>query len=197
MAFVLGGLVSTPLCAAMQTPTLVAIPPQPNWGALTAQQRLILAPLASDWDSLPAYSRKKWIGIARRFSSMAPQEQARVRAQMHAWAALTPEQRQRARKKYQTVNQLPQQEKQMLRQRWIEYANLPELEKEKHAQKAQSHPVPKPGRHPLAPGLEPPPIVVQAGGVKPVLSAQEPVLPTAQSTPSVEAQTATVESNRP
>lgn len=114
------------VAAEEPNPVVVATPPQPAWGALSAEQRTILAPLAGEWDRMENYRRKKWLGIANRFQTMSPERQQRLQERMRKWAALTPAERLAARKKYR---ELDPEQKAAMQQKWREYEQLPEEEK--------------------------------------------------------------------
>ncbi|MDR2507500.1 MAG: DUF3106 domain-containing protein [Candidatus Accumulibacter sp.] len=116
-------------CAAPESASLMATPPQPAWNELTVQQKIVLAPLSDTWDSMEHSRRKRWLGISNRFSSQSPAEQRRIQAQMQAWERLTFEQRKEARKNFKTARQLPREKKQELKRKWAEYSNLSDAEK--------------------------------------------------------------------
>ena len=116
-------------CAAPESASLMATPPQPTWNKLTVQQKIVLAPLSDTWDSMEHYRRKRWLGISGRFSSQSPAEQRRIQAQMQAWEKLTFEQRKEARKNFKTARQLPREKKQELKRKWAEYSSLSDAEK--------------------------------------------------------------------
>lgn len=104
----------------------VAVPPQPNWAALTAEQKTILAPLKEDWNNMERFRQKKWLEIAARYAQLSPSEQERVQDRMQDWANLTPAQRQAARERYRQLNlQTNTEEREALAQKWTDYQNLP------------------------------------------------------------------------
>ncbi|MFW9611339.1 MAG: DUF3106 domain-containing protein [Fluviibacter sp.] len=114
----------------------VAVAPQPDWKALTPEQKQILAPLQEDWNNMERFRRKKWLEIAARYPNLSDAEQERVRDRMQDWANLTPAQRQAARERFKEISQRTNaEEREALAQKWADYQNLPEdvrqrLEKE-------------------------------------------------------------------
>lgn len=148
-------LAALALCGALQagaqtnapTTVLIGTPPQPSWSLLSAQQKIILSPLAADWDKMEYIRRKKWLGIAERFPKMTQDEQTRVQQRMKEWASLTPEQRAKVRDTYKEFNQLPPEKKQAVKQKWETYSSLSEEEKQRLRQAgktAPSHDAPTP-----------------------------------------------------
>jgi hypothetical protein len=105
--------------------------PQPAWGQLTTQQKIILAPLASEWERMENVRKKKWLGIADRYPSMKPDEQLRTQERMREWARLTPAQRAKVRDSYKDFNQLPAEQKTVVKKKWEAYSNLPNEEKQR------------------------------------------------------------------
>ena len=111
------------------TPTgvRVAIGPQPDWKALTADQRTILAPLKPDWNNMERFRRKKWLEIAARYPNLSETEQERIQERMWDWASLTPAQRQAARERFKEISKRTSaEEREALAQKWMDYQNLPE-----------------------------------------------------------------------
>lgn len=106
----------------------------PAWGALTAQQRSVLAPLQRDWASIDASRKAKWLEVAARFPSLPAAEQQRVQVRMAEWARLTPAERGRARLSFQETKQLSGEQKQ---QRWEAYQALPDEERKALAARAK------------------------------------------------------------
>ncbi|NWG31504.1 MAG: DUF3106 domain-containing protein [Rhodocyclaceae bacterium] len=113
---------------------------QPEWSALTPEQRAILAPLEKEWGEMDAFRRKKWIGIAQRYPSMTPAEQASLQRNMREWARLAPEERQIAREKYKSLLRIAPEERAAIKQKWQEYSALSEQEKEHLRSKVPSQP---------------------------------------------------------
>lgn len=118
-----------PLQAAPPTTAILGTPPQPGWGLLSTQQKIILAPLVGEWDQMENIRRKKWLGIAERFPKMTADEQARVQDRMREWASLTPDQRSKVRGSYKEFNQLDTEKKLAVKKKWEAYSNLTEEEK--------------------------------------------------------------------
>ena len=119
------------LLAAFAATAAVAAPKDkgPQWGALTANQQQILAPLAGEWNKLGIDHKRKWLGIAKRYPAMKAEEQKRVQSRMQAWAKLTPEQRWQAREQYRSIGKLTPDRRAELRRQWAEYQALPPNEK--------------------------------------------------------------------
>lgn len=140
---------------SIQSPAFAATPTlgQPSWKELSAEQRVILAPLQWEWDSLEVYRRKKWIGIAQRYPAMSPEEQSRMKRRMSGWVKLTPEQRKAARNTYKSLKRASPEQKAVMPQKWQEYSQLPEDEKKRLQSEAAKKARPKPatGKHPVAP----------------------------------------------
>ena len=146
IAVILSSLVAATGWADVLSPSAIATPAQPQWGELTVEQKVILAPLGYDWDAMDYARQKKWLGITRRFFNMTPQEQRRIQEQMVVWGKLTPEQRRVARENFRTANKLPVEKQQQLRQKWEESSSLPAEEKERLKQLAARQLAPKPGQ---------------------------------------------------
>lgn len=106
----------------------------PDWAALSAQQRDVLAPLQRDWSGLNAARKAKWLEVAARFPSMPQAEQDRIRQRMAGWAQLTPAERGNARLSFQESKQLSSEEKQL---RWEAYQALPAEERNALANRAK------------------------------------------------------------
>src|SRR5512143_3799945 len=87
---------------------------QPQWGELSPQQKLILAPLSDDWSAMGDVSRKKWLGIAHRYPAMSEEEQARVQRRMKKWAVLSPDERRKARDQYRKLQNISPDQREQL-----------------------------------------------------------------------------------
>lgn len=122
------------LAQAPKAPVPVVDAGGPAWGALTAQQRAVLAPLQRDWASIDASGKAKWLEVAVRFPSLPATEQQRVQVRMAEWARLTPAQRGNARLSFQETKQLSGEQKQ---QRWEAYQALPDDERKALAARAK------------------------------------------------------------
>lgn len=122
------------LAQAPKPPVPAADAGGPAWGALTVQQRAVLAPLQRDWASIDASGKAKWLEVAVRFPSLPAAEQERVQVRMAEWARLTPAQRGRARLSFQETKQLSGEQKQ---QRWEAYQALPDEERKALAARAK------------------------------------------------------------
>lgn len=160
------------------------IPPldQPNWSALTPEQKAILAPLASEWRELNAFRRKKWLGIAQRYPTMSPAEQASVQRNMQEWARLAPEERKAAREKYKTLKRVSPEAQQTVRQKWEEYSALPQEERDKFnkAATAPQTPPKTPSKPPVIGIGTPPPspsINQPHSPLSPLKPPQSPLVP--------------------
>jgi hypothetical protein len=108
---------------------------QPSWIDLSAEQKVILSPLADEWNAMEDQSKKKWLGIAQRFSSMTPNEKNRIQNRMKEWARLSPQERKLARDSFTSIQKAPQEYrsdmKETIKQQWQQYLELPESEKER------------------------------------------------------------------
>lgn len=144
-------LMAGPALAALPLP-LPAVPPldQPNWAALTVEQKQTLAPLAGEWNAMDAFRRKKWLGIAQRYPAMSPTEQASVQRNMQEWARLAPEERKRAREQYKTLQQASPAQRDAVRQKWEEYTALTPEERDQLKVEAGRRPPPKTPSKPQA-----------------------------------------------
>lgn len=119
-----------PLASAQSVSPLIA---KPLWVALTAQQKLTLAPLAPEWDKFDEIHKKKWIEIASKYASMKPDEQIRVQERMHTWMKLTPEQRMQVRENFTRSKQIKPEQKSA---QWQEYQQLSDEQKAQLANEA-------------------------------------------------------------
>jgi hypothetical protein len=119
------------LLLALAATAAVAAPKDrgPQWASLTADQQLVLAPLAADWDKLSKPHKTKWLGIAKRYPAMKTEEQKRVQTRMQKWTKLTPQQRDQAREQYRSLGKLAPDRREELRRHWAEYQALPPHEK--------------------------------------------------------------------
>ncbi len=131
-----GGLIltlalSTALAADPPPTVVIGTPPQPAWQQLSAQQKLVLAPLVKDWDKMENLRKRKWLGIAERFPAMNSDQQARIQQRMREWASLTPEQRAKVRDTYKDFTQLPDEQKRVVREKWGAYSSLPPEERQR------------------------------------------------------------------
>jgi len=90
---------------------VIGTPPQPAWVQLSAQQKIILAPLAKEWDSLENIRKKKWLAIAERYPAMKQDDQQRMQDRMREWAGLSPLERSKVRDTYKDFKQLPAEQK--------------------------------------------------------------------------------------
>ena len=121
---------STPFASTHATSPISA---KPLWAALTAQQKLALAPLAPEWDKLDEIRKKKWLEIANKYASMKPDEQVRVQERMQTWMKLTPEQRMQVRENFARSKQIKPEQKSA---QWQEYQQLSEEQKTQLANEA-------------------------------------------------------------
>jgi hypothetical protein len=172
-----------PALAAL--PALPAVPPldQPNWTALSAEQKQVLAPLASEWGSMDAFRRKKWLGIAQRYPAMSPTEQASVQRNMREWAKLAPEERKQAREQYKTLKKASPEERDAVRQKWEEYTALTPEERDQLKVEAGRRPPPKtPTKPPVAPAANTPGLIagsVPRSPLSPLKAPQSTLVPRA------------------
>ncbi|MDP1957444.1 MAG: DUF3106 domain-containing protein, partial [Rhodocyclaceae bacterium] len=143
------------LCAGLiwqwQTQAVVTPLDQPNWSALTTEQKTILAPLATEWKAMESFRRKKWLGIAQRYPGMSADEQASVQRNMKEWARLAPAERKAAREKFKALQQYPAEERQAVKQKWDEYSTLSQEKRDRLKKEAAQRPPPKtPTQPPVA-----------------------------------------------
>ena len=141
------------LAASPALAVLPVVPPldQPNWAALTTEQKQTLAPLAGEWSAMDTFRRKKWLGIAQRYPTMSPTEQASVQRNMQEWARLAPEERKQAREQYKTLRKASPEQRDAVKQKWEEYTALTPEERDQLKVEAGRRPPPKtPTRPPLA-----------------------------------------------
>lgn len=116
--------------ATPPTSAILGTPPQPEWIALSASQKNILAPLEKEWAGMEHIRRKQWLTTASRYPKLSGTEQERVQKRMHDWVKLTPEQRARARDNYREINRLPDEQKDLIKKKWSAYKQLPDDEKQ-------------------------------------------------------------------
>lgn len=148
---------------------------QPDWSALTSEQKTILAPLATEWKEMESFRRKKWLGIAQRYPDMSEEDQAGVQRNMREWARLAPNERKVAREKFKTLQKFPAEERQAVKLKWEEYSALSQEKRDSLKQEAAKRPatVKTPTKPPVA-----------NSGTKPVanVTASSAALPTAPAT---------------
>lgn len=145
----------------------VAVAPQPDWKALTPEQKAILAPLEEDWNNMERFRRKKWLEIAARYPRLSEAEQERLRDRMQDWANLTPAQRQAARERYKELSKKTNaEEREALAQKWADYQNLPESVRQQLEQDAreQEKAEKRAARTPAADG-KPTPVYTKEGAL--------------------------------
>ena len=126
------GRILIALGAALFACASFAAPPakkNPAWSDLTAEQQLILKPLANDWNALDAPRRTKWLGIAKRYPTMSATEQKRIQTRMTDWASLTPDQRRVAREQFRKIDKLSPEKRDTVALEWQEYQQLPDYMK--------------------------------------------------------------------
>lgn len=160
------------------------IPPldQPQWAALTPEQKAILAPLASEWQGMDTFRRKKWLGIAQRYPAMSPAEQASVQKNMQEWARLAPEERKAAREKFKTLKKVSPEARQEVKQKWEEYNALPQEERDKllkaaPAAPARSRAAGKPPATVPPPPAPSPSMQLRKSPLSPLKPPQSPLVP--------------------
>jgi hypothetical protein len=118
---------------ATNATTVQASVSKPAWKALSAEQKLALAPLMSEWDRLDELRKKKWLEIANKYPSMKADEQARVHERMKLWMKLSPEQRMQARENFVRSTQIAPEQKSA---QWQQYQQLSEEKKKQLAEEA-------------------------------------------------------------
>jgi hypothetical protein len=145
---------------------------QPDWSALTSEQKTILAPLATEWKEMESFRRKKWLGIAQRYPEMSEDDQASVQRNMKEWAKLAPAERRAAREKFKSLQKFPAEDRQAVKLKWDEYNTLSQETKDSLKKEAAQRPsqIKTPTKPPVA-----------SSGAKPVASvtASSAALPTA------------------
>lgn len=130
---------------------------QPNWSALTAEQKSILAPLRSEWNAMEPFRRMKWLGLAERYPDMSTNEQASVQRNMKEWAKLAPNERKTARDKFKNLQKFAAEDRQAVKQKWEEYNSLPKEMRDRLKKEAAQRPPPKtPSKPPVAANLPTP-----------------------------------------
>ena len=113
----------------------------PNWTALSAAQKKILAPLERDWDGLDTGRKSKWLEVAQRFPGLPAEEQARMQERMRDWTRLSAAERQQARAGFQAAaQQLNPGDRQA---KWEAYQALPPEKRQQLADKAAKKQAPK------------------------------------------------------
>lgn len=125
-------------------PAVAALPQfeQPEWSALSTEQKAILAPLEGDWSAMDPFRRKKWLGIAARYADMSHAEQTSIQRNMREWAQLHPEQRKLARQKFIALQKTTPEQRQAVKLRWEEYQTLTQEERDQLRQKVAARPTP-------------------------------------------------------
>ena len=151
----LGLLLNIAIAAEPPATAVIGTPPQPAWVQLSAQQKIILAPLAKEWDSLENIRKKKWLAIAERYPAMKQDDQQRMQDRMREWAGLSPLERSKVRDTYKDFKQLPAEQKQVVKQKWQAYSNLPPEERQRLRESGKSSQLlSSPGAAPVAPTTE-------------------------------------------
>lgn len=97
-----------------------------TWTSLSAEQQLVLAPLARTWPSLSLNQRQEWVQIAARYPRLKRSAQQRLQERMTEWAHMSTAQRRLARKNFQASRNLSASRK---AQAWDAYQALPEEQK--------------------------------------------------------------------
>ncbi|MDO8959851.1 MAG: DUF3106 domain-containing protein [Rhodocyclaceae bacterium] len=171
------------LCAGLiwQWQAKVVVTPldQPNWSALTTEQKTILAPLATEWKAMDSFRRKKWLGIAQRYPGMSADEQASVQRNMKEWARLAPAERKAAREKFKALQQYPAEERQAVKQKWDEYSTLSQEKRDRLKKEAAQRPPPKTPTQPPVAGLGANPGEISAANPLAARTKSQAALPTA------------------
>ncbi len=142
-----GAVVVAALCTAGLAVESVAAPLMPMqpvvpasgpergvlWSALSANQRIALAPLARDWRNIGADHKQKWLEVSAQFLTMSADERRRVQTRMAEWAKLTPQQRGAARLQFKQARQLAPSNRPS---QWQAYQALTDAEKKDLASRA-------------------------------------------------------------
>ena len=139
--------------AKSNLPAPATVPSPPIWQALSAPQKIALAPLEREWDGLDALRRSKWLSIATRFSTLPAEEQTRMHERMRDWARSSPDERQQARIGFQGAQQIASDQRQA---KWEAYQALPPEKRQELADKAaQKHFAKPPARPAVNDGPQP------------------------------------------
>jgi hypothetical protein len=108
----------------------------PRWADLSAEQKIILAPLEGEWQALETTRRLKWLEVTRHYFELSPEKQRRLQQRMGEWARLTPEQRRVARDTYARMQPLtPERRAEVLQK----YQQLPSETREQLTAQAKEH----------------------------------------------------------
>ncbi|CAM8657132.1 Protein of unknown function DUF3106 [Comamonadaceae bacterium] len=108
-----------------------------NWTALSAGQKIALAPLKESWDTLADGHRRKWIALSQNFSAMSAADKETLHSRMAEWAALKPKERQQARLNFAETKKTPAADR---LSNWEAYQALSQEEKDALARKGAAKP---------------------------------------------------------
>jgi hypothetical protein len=103
---------------------------QPKWEDLSAQQQLVLAPLAGQWESMSLVSKRKWVEISRTFHTLSASDQEKLQHRMSDWVGFKRTDRSQARLSYLQSKDMSSKEKVAY---WHAYQQLSEDEKRRLA----------------------------------------------------------------
>lgn len=121
-----------------ETPVVLpAVIPAPQWEALTADQRIALAPLQSTWDTLGDTRKRKWIAIARNYKQLPTTEQEKMQERMKDWTTLSAKEREQARFNFAQASKISPEKR---ASQWEAYQALGEDERKALAEKAPPKP---------------------------------------------------------
>lgn len=107
------------LVGTVSTFALETQPQGPSWTSLSAEQKVILEPIAPPtWDTLTKLQKNRLINAAKHYPKETPEEQARFRQHLIEWTQLPKEKRQKARENFKTFRQLPPEKKEAIKNQW-------------------------------------------------------------------------------
>ena len=113
LIFLLVGVLSTPICQAL------------DWTGLTADQQQVLQLMKKDWSKLKEWQQIKAQKRAQRYLEMTPEKRQRAKKRFEHWQTMTPAQREDMRRKFQRFHKLPPQQRKRLRELYNEIQGLP------------------------------------------------------------------------
>ena len=187
------GLICCLLYLTAFGPAHAALPifEQPEWIALTDEQKSVLTPLHDEWQTMDAFRRKKWIGIANRYAGMSEVEQASIQRNMKEWAKLSSDERKLAREQYRKLKKIEPEKRQAVKREWEEYSALPQVTREHMRDIAPRKPqVKSPEKLAAKPQGNPaiPATTAKRSPISPMKPPQSPLVPKQQTKPPAQVQ---------
>lgn len=101
-----------------------------DWHALTADQRMALAPLNDEWHHISDAQRRKWIALTKQYRNLSQAEQATLQGRMKEWVSISPKERAEARLNFAEAKKLSPEDR---KAKWDAYQALTPQEREKLA----------------------------------------------------------------